>query len=241
VKFDTIFLHLLAALLLWSKAGHAASLGVFLPSHLPPKEIERTLKADPALKSLDIVVFAKFKEFENLNQKTPFDYAILPSSYHHFYSTYKPILQFTAKGNLKFQYVLLSLNKPGTPDDIAKSTVGIVDELGRSQMKKYVQETLLKGTSPKAVKTVTKVEDLFPLLALNNADYILVKPDDLKFIKEKYESKPHEYTKGAAIPFPRIYAKKSQASSNSIDFKKLSKETLGLLNFDDVAPINEGN
>jgi hypothetical protein len=230
---------ILCSLILCSLTSFAFAekrLAVFLPLSVSPRELEKTLKSDPILNGIDPTVFVKFDDFLESTQQKPFDFAVLPSFYSKYYTDYKPAFRFKRGGAESFRYLILSLEKQWTLEKINEGTVGIVDEFGRENMKKYIS-TIIKNREIKKLKRVTKYDDIFPLLAMGNADYTMIPQGMMDHLKEKYKSNPIEVARSEEVNNPEIYVKSSLAADAAPDFTKLSSATLKAFGFDSLISL----
>ncbi len=234
-----MYVRLLMHLLIFCFATQALAekrMAVFLPLSVSPRELEKTLKNDPVLQGIEPTVFVKFDDFIEATQQKPFDFAILPSFYEQYYSDYQALYRFKKGGAESFRYLILSLEKQWTLDKINEGTVGIVDEFGRENMKKYIS-TIVKNKDIKKLKRVTKYDDIFPLLAMGNADYTMIPQGMMDYLKDKYKSNPIEVAKSEEVQNPVIYGRKQLTDSAVPDFSKLSQSTFKAFGFDGLTPL----
>ncbi len=221
----------------WSQLALAEKrLAIFLPLAISPRELEKTLKSDPSLEGIETTVFVKFDDFQESSQQKPFDFAILPSFYGSYYSDFKPIFRLKNGNAETFHYLILSIEKQWTLEKINEGTVGIVDEFGRENMKRYIS-TIIKNRDIKKLKRVTKYDDIFPLLAMGNAHYTMIPQNLMSYLKEKYKSNPIEVAQSEEVQNPAIYARVSSGDSKNPDFSKLSSNSLKALGFDGLARL----
>ncbi|MFK7824175.1 MAG: hypothetical protein AB8G05_08460 [Oligoflexales bacterium] len=207
--------------------------GIFLPTWRSPKEIENAIKGDKALKKMKPVVFAKYKEFLTSNKGVQFPILIVPKSHAEYGGNCTPILQFQANNSKQFKFAFVSLDKKWKSSNIIKGKLGVVDELGRKNMKKFTQQ--VSGIKFKKIKRVTKVEDLVPLLALGNVDHIMIRPDNLKHAKTNFKSTFYEIMKSNAVSNPIVCVSDQSKKSVAMSFKKMSKSTLKKIGFSSIS------
>ncbi len=211
-------------------------LAVFIPLSASPREVEKKLRADPVLDGIEPMVFAKFDDFLDIQQKKPFDYAILPSFYSQYYSDFKPLFRFRSGSSETFHYLILSIEKQWTAEKLTEGTLGIVDELGRENMKKYVS-SVVKKADLKKLKRVTKYDDIFPLLAMGNADYTMIPENLMDYLKQKYKSNLIEVSRSEAIPNPILFVQVKTGEDKSPPFERLGSQTLKVLGFDHLVQL----
>ena len=220
-------------------AKAAEQLAVFYPTTLAVPDMEKALKADAAMAAKKVVVYAKFSEFESAQQADPAKFIIVPSAFVKYNKDYSPALQFTKGGKDEFQYLLLSIHDKWNKDSIGTGVVGLVEQLGRKERKEYT-EFLMGGNGFKRIKVVTKIEDLFPLLALDNADYIFIEPDQHEKLKEKFKAQTNLVAKTVAVGFPVVCVKGDASAADLAAFKKISSQTLQALGFDGLSEPRKG-
>lgn len=151
-------------------ASHALAadlaLLVFVPTDSKVRSFEKQLTA--SLPGVNVRAVSRFRDFESsLRNGTD---AVL---------TLQPVLEqlklaISAQGrrqggDSKEPYLLVSAGAPVVPRAVGK--LGAVDILGYSGMKTFVAQ--VSGASPK-IKSVTKIEDLVPLLQLQAVDAVLM-------------------------------------------------------------------
>ena len=154
---------------------------------------------------------------------------IAPSEYLDYNKKYKGAAQFQMKGKTSFKYDVVSISKDWDASKIEKGSVGVVQVLGRKETKKQLKA--LVGKKFKKIKRVTKIEDLFPLLALENANYILISPHAYQAVKDKFRADINYIKKSKDVGFPVIAV---AAGASAKDLHKINKNTLKALGFDGV-------
>jgi hypothetical protein len=211
---------------------------VFLASTQSAAERERLLKEDAALKGRSVTVFGAFTEFKTSLGSAPSQFVIAPSSFAKYNPDYRPLGQFELNGKSSFKYQLLSADASWTKEKCKEGTVGVVEELGRNELKGYLQEVL---GDFKKIKRVTKPDDLFPLLALGDAHYIVVTPEDLAKLKEKYQTKTFAVGESTEVQYPMIYAHKSVPPESAGKALQLAPATIAGLGFSKIEAVKGGN
>ena len=207
--------------------------GIYIPTWRSPKEIENALKGDKALKAVKPVVFGKYKEFTTSNKGVKFPILIVPKSHADFSKDCKPLLQFAAADGKNFKFVFVSLDKKWKASNVTKGKLGVVDELGRKNMKKFTQT--VSGQKFGKIKRVTKVEDLVPLLALGNVDHIMIRPDNLNHAKTNFKSTFYEIFKSNPVSHPIVCLSDQSKKSVAMSFQKMSKSTLKKIGFSSIS------
>lgn len=211
---------------------------VFLSSTQTAAEREKLLKEDAALKDRSITVFGAFTEFKTSLTSTPSQFVIAPASFAKYNPDYRPVGQFSVNDKTTFKYQILAADAAWTKEKTKEGSVGIVEELGRNELKGYIQEVL---GDFKKIKRVTKPDDLFPLLALGDAHYIVVTPEDLAKLKEKYQTKTFNVGESMEIHYPMIYAHKSVNAELAGRVLQLSPATVSGLGFTKLEAAKGGN
>ena len=212
-----------------------ADIGVFFPTFKNTKSIEKAIKDDKATSGNKTFAFAKFTEFNSKVNEGSFDIVIAPSSFPSINKSCKSPLQITKKGKSSFRYKLIAVDKKWNKGNIATGSVGIVDELGRRAMKKYVKD--ITSIKFKKIKRVTKPEDLFPLMSLGNADFVLIRPENLAESKQQFKIDTFEIMESKPVNYPIICELKKNPKNSVGNLKKLSAETLKTMGFSAVRDL----
>ena len=228
---------LLLTILLTSLIASAAEMQVYQTSTIPVTERDKALKADPALSGTNVTVFGKFREFASSVKSSKPKYIIVPSSFLTINSDYKPVYQFALNGQTSFKYLVLSTKPEWNKDSMAKGNVGIVDELGRTGTKKFVQDNVGKF---KLVKRVTKTDDLMPLLVLENAQFIMIRPKNYEILKKKFTAKTIKVMESKTVDHPVICVLKDTPQAEIDKLGKLSPATIKALGYTEVKKTGEG-
>lgn len=214
-----------------ASSAASAKLGIFYPTTLQAKDIEKAFEKDPINKNLKVVAFGNFEDFQTSVDAEAMDFAIVPSVYLKYYSQFQPIFQMTAAGKTTFKYLLVSLDPSWNKDRIGQGTAGIVNTIGRDKTKALVDELMANKTF-KRIKQVSKVADLFPLLALGNANYALFSPQDLEKVLKDFTSKPVHVLETIEVAYPVVCIKKGKSSPLASQLGKLRPETLKVFGMD---------
>lgn len=219
-----MLIYVLALLPALADAATADSLSVFYPSTIASSVRQKTL-SESNIGFKNILVFAKYKEFENYHKKFPAQFIIVPDSYLEFHSDYNCTHQFTLNNEKTFRFHLLSLDKSWDQSKTESGVLGVVDELGRRDMRKYVDK-LLNGMKFKQVTRVSNLEDLIVLLALENANYILISPWHYNELKDRYQLNTYKVFETALVRHP-LLCSKPDSKFNPANFNKQLINSLG--------------
>ncbi len=156
----------------------AETLYVFFPSTARPHILQKRLSdINP---KLDVIVFGRFADFEGKMNSSPPDAVLSLPEVIAPLTGYSIRFRGRKNGEESEPYFLLSIGRGVELGKIGGATSGAVDFLGRKRMK-----SLINGIfqSDPAVKTVTKVEDLLPLISFDMANAILVTESQVAYIK----------------------------------------------------------
>ncbi|WP_141732748.1 hypothetical protein [Oligoflexus tunisiensis] len=203
-------------------AASGQSVGVFLPWIYETKELVASMKSDPVLAKADIMVFQKLEDFQLASTSKPFDIAILPASYGRYNSTYVEKVPLVPKsGEKSFKHLVVSFKKEAPAD----FSVGVIDEVGRKNLRKWMKEVCSRCGKQKDVK---KAKDLYNMLALGSVDAIMVSPFNLEAIKR--ESAAELFVLFTAEPEnqPMIYVPKGGNFKGLENIKPSTFSPLGL-------------
>jgi hypothetical protein len=209
-------------------------LAVFYPSSKSSKHREKSLKKIFSKNQVKPVVFAKYKEFSSLIKRENIPLIMAPSSFGVNNKDYRPLYQFQNNKKDQFQYLVISLDKNLKLNKIKK--IGVVQELKRKKMNKFVKEILNKKNI--RISRVMKAEDIFLLLALENVDSILVTPEQLSHMKKQYKSKLYFFKTKKLIKYPQLYIKKGLNIKDYEEISRLGEKNLINLGFSGINKLN---
>lgn len=215
----------------------ASELKVYLTSAIPVKIREKSLKSDKSLAGVDVTVFGKFREFSSSNKQTPAKYVMISSSYLQFYKGYKAVYQLEKKNNGKFRFLILSCKGDWTQEKVSEGRVGIVDELGRKETKVFVKESV---GSFKRVITVTKSEDLMTLLFMENADYIIIRPENYQAYKKKHKAKTIKIGESQVLGHAVICVQEGSTEEEIKKLGQISQKTLNTMGYSGLKRLEQG-
>lgn len=210
----------------------AKNVVVFYPSTIPVLEIKKRLKKDPVFKKFNISVFRKYRDFNAAVRNINPEILIASSEYIDYVRGYRKKIQFLLKGKRSFKYDIVSVKEEWTLDRMQAGSIGLVQFLDRREIKKQVK--YLTGRSFKKVARVTKIEDLLNLLALGNADYLLLAPHEYTLVKDKFTMKLNYLMKTKDVFYPVIGVREG---GDNIEFSKINRDTVKVMGFDDIESL----
>lgn len=171
---------LICTLLLINCASAEDRLYAFIPNDARPQVLQENLsKSCPGI---SITVFGRIRDFkakvelENPEAILSFDPVV------QLFKDYSITLYGTYKGSKSEEYILLSIDDPLNTKDLSNKTIGILDFMGRKEIADFIQDLFL---SPPALKRVSKLEDLLPLLTFKMVDAIFVSARDVQYFRTK--------------------------------------------------------
>ncbi len=207
----------------------ASKMAVFFPSTVSVTHIQKALSVDPTYKDFEVTVYKKFRDFNSVVKNIKPEVIIAPAEFLDYNTSYKGVAQLQMKGKRTFQYDVISIDKKWDASKIKSGSIGVVQVLDRKETKQQIKKIV--GNSFKKIKRVTKIEDLFPLLALENANYILISPHAYNAVKDKFRADVTYVLKSKEIGFPII------AIAKDVKLKKLKiiqDKTVKALGFDGI-------
>ncbi|RYZ93144.1 MAG: hypothetical protein EOP06_01985 [Proteobacteria bacterium] len=234
--FEKILLVL--ALSLSAHAMAAEKMAIFVSGVAKPKDMEKALEKDPALGGIGITVFVNFEDFQKALKSSEYTHGLVPSGLLKYDASLEPQFQLTIKGAQTFKYEVVSLDSTWNKDKIPEGTVGMVNVVGRENAKVYTEE-LLAPMKFKRVKQVSKIGDLYPLLALGNANYAIFDPKDLEMAQKDFTSKPLKVVETVEQGFPVFIAKKGTPVNAAFDPTKMSADSFALIGYDAAIPYKK--
>jgi hypothetical protein len=221
-------------LFLWALPLKAEEkLGIYYPTVKAPKDVQRSFAEDPALKDLKVLAFGTFEDFQTAVVSDDITFALVPSAYIRYFDDFEALYQLTLDGQASFQEIVVSLDPAWNEQKLSEGIVGTINTVGRDKTRKMVEDRL-SGRNFKRLKQVSKIADLYPLLALGNAQYAIFSPHDLDLVKKEFASKPIQVLRTAEVLHPVIAVRKDRKGRNSGFFLKLSPTTLKALGVNGV-------
>ncbi len=181
---------------------------VFLQTSIKPNALQKLLKKH--LTNVDITVFGRFRDFEKGIKAGNHD-AVLALPPVLEAQKLKVTLRGMRSSKDSVPYVLMSNGAPIDKNALAGKMFGVVDILGRKRMAKFVGGVLGLGSTPK-IKSVTKTEDLLPLLQFKIADALLLPENDADSLKQKSQMSLVITKTGASIGLPAVACNASQGA-----------------------------
>ncbi|MDQ3235283.1 MAG: hypothetical protein M3Q07_26025 [Pseudobdellovibrionaceae bacterium] len=229
---------LLSFLLLTSPLAAAERIAIYYPTTHEVRDIQKTLGGDPALSGITANAFARFEDFTFSLGSDPYEFAILPSVLPRYLPEFEPVFQFTLGSAKSFKYSIISIDSKWDKSKLATGVGGMVDEVGRKNIKLYV-ESLMAGQKFKRIKQVGKVIDLFPMLSLGNVDYIVISPRDLEHLKKEFTTRTYKVVDTIEVDYPVLCIKNGYDKKKAQKFERISKATLSALGFDGIVEIEK--
>lgn len=215
------------------KAG--AKVVVYYDTEIPIKEREKVLKAYTGEEEL--IVFARSKDFHNALNEDSVPVVIAPFSFESEQSDYKPVIQFGKSGKTAFRYKAITL--PGTKINLSNLdavTWGIIEEGERQKLKGYFKRTV--GINLVKITTVTKLQDLLPLLVYKSADAVIIAESDYKRMSDRFGTKTIEINlKSNEVYYPRVYIKNGTKSEIIAKLETIDQGSLKSIGFDQVTKV----
>jgi hypothetical protein len=184
-------------------------------------------------KGTEFLVFGRFREFMDLVRSTSAPVLLAPSFFTKFNDSYLPAMALRRGESRQFRYELLSLSDQWNATNLSRGRIGMVEEVGRDQLSSLVP--LLLRSKVKQIKSVSKSEDLFPLLAFRSVDFVLIPSDDLKVLKEKFNMPVRRVLETGPVDRPMIFVRKGADAGQVLDLlRELPSSAWSSLGFSGV-------
>ena len=218
-----------------ASATDSLKIAVFYGSAVPAKVREKTLQT--GLHEQGVVVYSHNTDFTQAVEKDSIPLVIASAPFDSR-EDYEAVLQFSLKGRTEFNYLLYSMTTVDS-SKMEELTIGAVEEVSHDQMIDFFKNKV--GLNVKQLKTVSRPEDLFPLLVFKSADAIALAQTDYDGLRTRFNAKTRPVRVITnPISFPRLYIKKG-ASANEVIEKvlNLGVPALTALGFDGVERIQK--
>ena len=212
-------------------------LAIYVPGEMSSRDVQQAFASDPVFKGVKVLAFGSFEDFQLGLVSEDFNYVLVPGWYLQFFHDVKPIYQLTGGGQATFHFSVISLTPEWDKARLKEGIIGVVNLVGRDKTKSLVN-FLLDHQPVKRIKQVSRGSEIYPLLALGNAQYALVTPQNIAAIKAEFALSPMIVSQSVAVPYPVIGSLKSKGSATSIPFSKISTNTLKLLGVDGIRNYN---
>ncbi len=142
---------------------------VFVPSEYKPRLLQKELQG--TMPSLEVTVFGRTRDFLRGVQDQSPEAVMAPTPVLESLGLSASV-QGLREGARDEAYVLVSIDRPLSPEELAGQTVGAYGLLRRKEMKSFCGKLL--STGKQKVKTVTKFADLLPLLQFEAAAAVIL-------------------------------------------------------------------
>ncbi len=211
--------------------ANAIDLYVFYPTDIRPKSLQKKINSN--CPNINTVAFGRIVDFYREIDKLP-PKAILslkPVVSHDKVTKipYTSHLNGSKQGQYNEEYILVSIDKPVNLKHLEQLKIGVLDILGRREMKRFVNKLFKK---PINIKRVIKTEDFLPLLTFKLADAIFVSKTTFKKLQKKSKqtliATPTGIHIGLAVT--GIYKQKNDEITQCI--KNMNRQTNMLLGVD---------
>ncbi|SMF19089.1 hypothetical protein [Pseudobacteriovorax antillogorgiicola] len=219
-------------MILTSTKSYSRTLNVYFSSGISAKKRQQIL-TQSKLGFDQILVFAKFREYIRYQKKNPAEYLIQPGALPEP-PGYQCRLSFQIESQGKYNYSLITIDKNWTLANTKRGVLGVVDEVGRRNIDNFTKQILPK-LEFKLIRSVAKLEDLMRLLALENANYILIAPHNLQQLKKQFPMKTYLISQSRPIAYPLLCSK----GTGKIDLLKMESSIIKNLGFTSIASAME--
>jgi hypothetical protein len=212
-------------------AGQARpSLFVFVLTEVKARTLEQMLETE--LPAVDVTVYSRYGDFRKDLAASPPDAILAPSAVLEAEGL-PAVVQGMVGTKATESYVLVTVGS--TDPAAADLTVGSVDMLGRRNMPGVVGRLLGRATPPRIV-TVTKLEDLLPLLQFGSAGAVLLPTRALAQLEQRTKLALRPHALAGEVGLPGVASRSSQGRTIAGRVKNLraaTNETLGVRRWQD--------
>jgi hypothetical protein len=215
-------------------SAYAQEIQVYTTSIIPVKDREKALKEDAGLSGVNVTVFGQFREFSSSIESSKPKFLIVPAAFLKYNKDYKAVYQFAKGGQTNFKFLILATKPEWTLAKGKDGNIGIVDELGRKETDSFIKDEI---GDFKRSKRVTKPDDLMPLLVLENAEYIAIRPENYETLKEKFTAKTIQVGESKTVDYPVICALASATDEEIAKVGSMSAQTIKALGFDELKKV----
>ena len=153
---------------------------IFIPTEHKPVSVEK--KFSENLNGVGVRCFGSIIDFKKAVEEDTPDAVITKPQVIPFLSNYTIAMNGTVNGKTTESFFLLSTGDPLSLNSLDEKNIGILDFLGRKNIKTFT--TTLFDSTPK-LKRVKKIADLLPLLSMNLVDGVVVSATQAIYIKSR--------------------------------------------------------
>ncbi len=207
----------------------AEELSVFF-TNTSVKKVEKAMKE--SFQGVDVTVFGRFRDFKESLKSNP-AFVIADDIFSTLTPDYDRVASFKIGASSKINLILLSLDEGWKKKDISKGKIGALESGDRKEIQKFLEDKFSKTFD--SVKTVSKPEDLFPLMVFKSVDFIAIEPHVYEELKSRFSAAVFEIAKSKEISLPSLYVKKGADAAKAIQaFKAMKTEDATTLGFSGV-------
>lgn len=189
---------------------------IFPGKDLKPIEIRQEENKEPIVKA-----FKSFSDFNKAQKEKKAEIILASFAFGKFNDDYRPVASIEIDGKDSENYLLLSFDKKWNSGNLDKAVVGVVDEVGRKNMRDFVG--MLTVSKFKRMKRVNSSHELFPLLVLQSVDMILIRADHEYALREKFIVDTKQIKRTKAVLNPIFYVKKDSKLNYAEVLEKVKK------------------
>jgi hypothetical protein len=201
---------------------------VYLPATSSVAKVEAALKS--GLKSAGkLTVFNRFGDFQKAVSDEKPTAVISTDFFERTNPSYKRAASFVHSGATRSSYILLSLDKAWSSGDLGKLRLGMVNEGSKDDLKDDMKT--LFGSEISNIKTVSKPDDLFPMLVFKSVDAVMMSPAIYNSLKSQFSTAVNEVRKSAEVGNPGLFLSGSGGDKLKAEFLALSGDALKDLGF----------
>jgi hypothetical protein len=197
---------------------------VFYPSTFDYQSMQN--KMDSATPGVSITVFSRYDDFALKMKSEPPEAVITkPLLIQEQFNDYEVILNGVRNGKTEGNYVVLSIDSNFTSKSITnESIIGIIDILGRTGMKTFVNRQF--SMEPK-IKRVSRIGDLLPFLSFDIAAGIMIESVFIDYFRStsqlQFTEAPLPESTTGVIAFA---VKKGKLADKSLSSLKQNKKNI---------------
>lgn len=208
---------------------------IYYASSLMVPARQSAIKKDFEKLGFDPVVLGNFREFKERLQTEKPKVVIAPGVFAKYNPDFCPVLRFSYAGKEKFQYLLVALDDHWKTKDINTIRIGAVQEVSSDQMKDFVSS--VSGQRFVVVRPVPTPYDLLPQLKLGSADLVMISPDNLDKVMEKYNVDVKKVGQSLLVEAPTVFVRKDFDKKDVVQrLSQLNLATSQALGFSALQP-----
>jgi hypothetical protein len=212
----------------------ASELRVSYSSVYPMNKVGKLLS--DAVTKIRVVSYNTLAKLNSHQKEILGDALMVSSAYLDYHPAYRKVGQFQINNKNTMRYALISLSKKWNVSRLSEARVGIVDEVGRRNVKAQVKK--LFSAHGKRHKRAGAPAELVPMLVLDVIDVAVIREDHLQNMKQVFKIEFQQIALSTEQELPVLCISKD-SPINVVQLLNIPKAVLQEMGFSALISSNE--